>query len=270
MVTMLKPFRRRLESSWRLLKLEWKMPSPVEVFRIVMSGGDPSVPQGTLTQAGIRLHVGAGQTVLAGYENLDGYPNPERSPAFPTKATKIVRAEILDEAYEANSVNEIRCHHVFEHISLLDLDRTLRGWNRILRPAGLLWIEVPDFEACARKILTLKDEAAKEVYFRHIFGSQIGPGEYHLNGLTAERLIFLLREYGFAVNVAYTEWTLRHPSKPTFMYKVNAPLPDLTVKAIKTGPPSPELEQAEWTAITYRKLYPNPELTHPAVAASEK
>ena len=253
-------YQKRLRRARELLKLQWKVPSLAEALRIAMRGGDPFVPQGPTIEPGIRLHVGAGQKILAGYENLDGYRNDERVAAFPTRATNIARAEALDEFYEPESVSEIRCHHVFEHISLLDVDRTLRAWNRILKPGGLLWLEVPDFAGCAKRILELQDEEAKELYFRHLFGSQVGPGEYHLNGLTTERLMYLLTNYGFKVHVAYIEWTLREPSKPTFLYPSNPPLPDITVKATRVGPPKPELDQAEWTHIAFRKLVPNPAL----------
>jgi hypothetical protein len=143
---------------------------------------------------------------------------------------------------------------------MLDIDRTLQGWNRILKPGGLVWIEVPDFEGCARQILKLRREEDKEIFYRHIFGSQMGPGEFHYNGFTAKRLIKLLQNYGFEVKLAYVTWTRRVPRKPDIFYPSDVPLPDLTVKAIKVGSPKLEVINAEWTHIAYRKQYPNPEL----------
>lgn len=209
---------------------------------------------------GIRLHVGAGQNILEGYENLDAYDNTQRSSFFQTPVTKFARAEILDEFYEQESVAEIRCHHMFEHISILDVDRTLQGWNRILKPAGLVWIEVPDFEGCVRQILRLKREEDKEIFYRHIFGSQVGPGEFHYNSYTARRLIKLVEDYGFEVKMAYVQWTRRIPRKPHMFYPSDLPLPDITVEAIKVGPPKSNILDAEWTHIAYRKQYPNPDL----------
>jgi hypothetical protein len=209
---------------------------------------------------GLRLHVGAGQNILDGYENLDGYDNEQRPEHFQTQVTKFIRAEVLDTVYPPESVSEIRCHHVFEHISILDVDRTLQGWNRILKPGGLVWIEVPDFEGCARQILKLKREDDKEIFYRHIFGSQVGPGEFHSNAFTAKRLIKLLENYGFEVRLAYIKWTRRVPRKPDMYYPSDIPLPDLTVKAIKVSSPKLNAINAEWTHIAYRKQYPNPEL----------
>jgi len=209
---------------------------------------------------GLRLHVGAGQTILDGYENLDGYDNEHRPEHFQTHVNKIIRAEILDTIYEPESVAEIRTHHMFEHVSILDVDRTLRGWNRIMKVGGLLWIQVPDFEGCAREILRLKDEAHKEIFYRHIFGSQFGPGEFHKNGFSASRLIRLLEDYGFETKVAYVQWIRRPPSDIIMRYPANLPLPDLTVKAIKTANPKPELLNSDYTPVVYRRVYPNPEL----------
>ena len=209
---------------------------------------------------GLRLHVGAGQNILEGYENLDGYDNEQRPEHFQTQVTKFIRAEVLDTGYQPESVAEIRCHHMFEHISMLDIDRTLQGWNRILKPGGLVWIEVPDCEGCACQILKLRREEDKEIFYRHIFGSQMGPGEFHYNGFTAKRLIRLLEDYGFEVKMAYVHWTRRIPRKPDMFYPSDVPLPDLTVKAIKVGSPKPEVINAEWTHIAYRRQYPNPDL----------
>ncbi|MDD1753947.1 MAG: class I SAM-dependent methyltransferase [Methanotrichaceae archaeon] len=207
---------------------------------------------------GIRLHVGAGQNLIDGYENLDAYDNEQRPEYFQTQVKKFVHAEILDTIYQPESVAEIRCHHVFEHISMLDVDRTLQGWNKILKPGGLIWIEVPDFEGCAKQIVSLRREEDKEIFYRHIFGSQMGPGEFHYNGFTAKRLIKLLEDYGFKIKLAYVIWTRRLPRKPDMCYPSDVPLPDLTVKAIKVGSPKPEVIIAEWTHIAYRRQYPNP------------
>jgi SAM-dependent methyltransferase len=244
-------------------RVMWIHPSPLQlaawwvrsrVLRQQVSPLPKSLPEG------IRLHVGAGQNIIEGYENLDAYDNEQRPDFFQTQVKQFVRAEALDTVYQPESVAEIRCHHMFEHISMLDVDRTLQGWNRILKPGGLLWIEVPDFEGCARQILKLKREDDKEIFYRHIFGSQVGPGEFHYNGLTARRLIKLLQNYGFEVKLAYVIWTRRVPRKPDMFYPSDVPLPDLTVKAIKVGSPKPEVINAEWTYIAYRKQYPNPEL----------
>lgn len=210
---------------------------------------------------GIRVHVGAGQNILAGYENVDAYDNDHRPQDFQTPVTKFVRAELLDTVYKPESVAEIRCHHLFEHVSMLDVDRMLQGWNRVMKTGGLVWIEVPDFEGCSRQILRLRSEDDKEIYYRHIFGCQTGPGELHKNGLTATRLIHLLARYGFETKLAYVRWSTYASNPLNMCYPKNLPLPDLHVQAIKTGPPDDGLSTAPYTPIHYRKVYPNPEFS---------
>lgn len=213
---------------------------------------------------GPRLHVGAGQRILPGYENLDAYDNEHRPEFFQTGVSHFVRAELLDTAFAPDSVAEIRSHHVFEHIGILDLDRTLRGWNRILKTGGLVWIETPDFAGCARCILRRGREDEKEIFYRHLFGSQFGPGEFHHNGFTAPRLIRLLELYGFTVRLAYVDWKTRAARRPDMFYPGgDVALPDVTVLATKTGPPSPEVLAAEWTHLVHRRQYPNPDFPPP-------
>ena len=81
----------------------------------------PPLPEGP------RLHVGAGQNIIKGYENIDAYDNTNRPDYFPTQVEQFIRAEVLDTVYQPESVAEIRCHHMFEHINILDVDRTLRS-----------------------------------------------------------------------------------------------------------------------------------------------
>jgi hypothetical protein len=209
---------------------------------------------------GPRLHVGAGQRMLPGYENLDAYDNEHRPDYFQTEVSRFIRAELLDTVYPPDAVAEIRSHHVFEHIGILDLDRALQGWNRILKTGGLVHVEVPDFAGCARRILSRRREEEKEIFYRHLFGSQVGPGEFHFNGLTAPRLMKLLEAYGFTVKLAYVDWKERPPRQPSMFYPgADYLLPDLTVMAVKTGPPTPEVLAAEWTHVAYRRQFPNPD-----------
>jgi len=209
---------------------------------------------------GIKAHVGAGQNIREGYDNIDAYPNIHRADYVQTTVDKFARAETLDTLYKPDSLAEIRLHHVFEHISILDLDRTLRTWNKLLKMGGTVFLEVPDFDACVRRILALEDDARTEIFYRHIFGSQFTAGEYHRNGLTPRRLVRLLEQYGFEVTLAYTQWTFRSPNPLHMNYPYNEPLPDLTVAAKKVREPSDRAAD-NWTHEAYRDRYPNPDLS---------
>ncbi len=209
---------------------------------------------------GIKAHVGAGQNIREGYDNIDAYPNIHRADYVQTTVDKFARAETLNTLYQPNTLAEIRLHHVFEHISILDLDRTLRTWNKLLKMGGTVFLEVPDFDACVRRILALGDDARTEIFYRHIFGSQFTAGEYHRNGLTPRRLTRLLEQYGFEVTLAYTQWTFRSPNPLHMNYPFNEPLPDLTVAAKKIGEPRARANE-QWTHESYRERYPNLEIS---------
>ncbi len=223
--------------------------------RMLPSAFLPRIP------AGLRLHVGCGSTHLDGYVNVDAYAEGERPSEFKVDADRFARAETLDREFGRGSVSEIRCHHMLEHVGLLDLDRTLRGWNQIMMKGSLLWVEVPDFEGCARAILHPgRHPERSEVFWRHLFGSQTARGEIHQSGFTAQRLIWLLEKYGFDVHIAYVRKVRRSRQYPEFNYPSNLPLPDLTVMATKVRAPDEAFLRSNWTFIKYRRLHPNPDL----------
>ncbi|MGC8559496.1 MAG: hypothetical protein ACP5O1_02335 [Phycisphaerae bacterium] len=241
-------------------KLQFYIPDPKTAKKCFQQNVDPRSKFLPPPIDGIRAHVGAGQNIRPGYDNIDAYPNIHRADYVQTTVEKFARAETLDTLYQPDSLAEIRLHHVFEHISILDLDRTLRTWNKLLKMGGTVFLEVPDFDACIRRILALNDDPRTEIFYRHIFGSQFTAGEYHRNGLTPLRLIRLLEQYGFEVTLAYTQWTYRSPNPLHMNYPHNEPLPDLTVAARKVGEPSPRASQM-WTHESYRLQYPNPEIS---------
>jgi len=177
----------------------------------------------------IRLHVGCGTVYLDGYVNLDvpveGYSflASERPDLVDGNRTTVDRYYKHDESrttlehgpgrpqvcvvdryapmdslpYPPNSVDEIRSVQVLEHVSMKEGPRILRHWYGILKPGGVAHVDVPDFEETARQLLAQPDEAAKEWYYRLVYGSQKNAYAYHKNGFSPARLEGLLREAGF-------------------------------------------------------------------------
>ena len=177
----------------------------------------------------IRLHVGCGTVYLDGYVNIDvpveGYSflASERPDLVEGNRTTVDRYYKHDESratlehgpgraqvcvvdryapmdalpYPPNSVDEIRSVQCLEHVSMKEGPRILRHWHEILRPGGVAHVDVPDFEETARQLLAQPDEAAKEWYYRLVYGSQKNAYAYHKNGFSPARLERLLREAGF-------------------------------------------------------------------------
>jgi SAM-dependent methyltransferase len=177
----------------------------------------------------LKLHVGCGTVYLDGYVNLDvevpGYSflaseRPdlmERNRATvdryykkeetretlehgvrETQACVVDRyADLRALPYEPNTVDEIRSVQSLEHLDMKEGPRVLRHWREILRPGGVLHVDVPDFEETARQLLAQPDEASKEWYYRLVYGSQKNAYAFHKNGFSPARLEWMLREAGF-------------------------------------------------------------------------
>lgn len=89
------------------------------------------------TDTPIRLNLGAGDTPLDGYTNLDRKMGHE---VFPLE-------------YDDGTVDEIRASHVLEHFSHQEAGQVLQHWVNKLAPGGVLKIAVPDFQLVARHYL---------------------------------------------------------------------------------------------------------------------
>jgi len=144
-----------------------------------------------IATAPLRLYLGCGDMYLAGYVNIDAYPSPGavRGP------DRILRVEELD--YSESSVDAIYTAHVVEHLSRVELFKALPRWHGVLRPGGLLTIEVPDAEAIMRRLLAQGREEQKDLYYYLLFGTQTGDGEFHKGGWTFARLARTLAAAGF-------------------------------------------------------------------------
>jgi SAM-dependent methyltransferase len=177
----------------------------------------------------LRLHVGCGTVYLDGYVNVDvevpGYSflASERPDLADRNRTTVDRyykkeesqatlehgpgetqycvvdryADLRSLPYAPDSVDEIRTVQVLEHLDMREGPRVLRHWHEVLKPGGMLHVDVPDFEETARQLLAQADEPAKDWYYRLIYGSQKNAYAFHKNGFSPARLERLLRDAGF-------------------------------------------------------------------------
>jgi SAM-dependent methyltransferase len=88
-----------------------------------------------------KLNLGAGRTVIPGYQALDA-----------KTGDKVYPLEFPD-----NHADEIRASHVLEHFPAAQVEAVLREWVRVLKPGGTLKIAVPDFEAIAHSYTAGED-----------------------------------------------------------------------------------------------------------------
>ncbi|MGD0781138.1 MAG: hypothetical protein ABR954_10250 [Dehalococcoidales bacterium] len=142
-----------------------------------------------------KLHLGCGERYLEGYHNID-FPPAEHTVQTNLRVDEY--ADILKLRYPADSIEEIRLHHVFEHFSRPIACALVVSWWSWLKPGGLLRIEVPDFDRTAWAVLNpFSSDHSRHVALRHIFGSQEAAWAVHQEGWSPQRLKQLLTNMGF-------------------------------------------------------------------------
>lgn len=141
----------------------------------------------------LRLHLGCGKQYLQGYINID-YPIEQRE-IEDVKAD--LYADITALNYSAESVDEIRLHHVFEHFNRVVALAQLIRWHEWLKPGGKLHIETPDIEGSARILLSDLPWHVKSATIRHLAGDQASQWAYHVDHWCPERFKRTLSKLGF-------------------------------------------------------------------------
>lgn len=85
-----------------------------------------------------KLNLGCGKKLLPGYINIDLYGNPD------------IVSDIKALPFKDEDVDEILAVHVFEHFYLKEVPDVLKEWKRVLKPGGMLVLELPCFNKVAQ------------------------------------------------------------------------------------------------------------------------
>lgn len=133
------------------------------------------VPEESSADSAIRLNIGAGDTVIPGFTAIDRKFGTE---AYP-----------LD--YPDNSVDEIRCVHMLEHLSYKEVPEALQEWHRVLKPGGRLRVSVPDVES----VVKLRDSDPHWAFY--LMGGQTDANDFHKSAWDETRLQGYLELHGF-------------------------------------------------------------------------
>lgn len=87
----------------------------------------------------MKLHLGCGQRHIPGFVHVDLLRAPHVDIVGPVEKLP----------FPAASASLIYASHVLEHFGRFEYKQVLAEWFRVLKPAGILRLAVPDFAACA-------------------------------------------------------------------------------------------------------------------------
>ncbi len=142
---------------------------------------------------GLKLHVGCGSDIKAGYVNIDEF-NPRAD----------VKKSIQALDYPAGTIERIEGYMVLEHLSPEDAHAFVRNAYRMLQPGGVLVLECPDLVKTSRLIMIFAHDP--EYLDKGVFGlrgvfaeatDHMTPGDYHKWGYTPSTAAELVRGAGF-------------------------------------------------------------------------
>lgn len=162
----------------------------------------------------IRLNLGCGNDVKPDYTNVDFRAvRPE---------VQVVDLSVFPWAWADNSVQEVMMLDFLEHFEFAKTRQILLECRRILHTGGLLVVQVPDLEICARAIVGMNIpcnqcgeempseddngqcwhchqewDDVKEAAVKRMYGGQDYPGNYHMTGFTKWSLRMTLESVGF-------------------------------------------------------------------------
>jgi len=161
------------------------------------------VPATTLTEAKLKLDIGAGGVKTPGYKTVDADPSVEPD----------ILCNVLDGIpVSDDSCTHLRLSHVLEHFTPADGLKLLRELHRILAPGGTLFVEVPDLLEVARRIVDqngldiIPPPGLSLALYPHgvIYGSQENEYQFHKTGYTPPYLRQTMERSGFIVDTITT------------------------------------------------------------------
>lgn len=166
----------------------------------------------------MKINMGAGGRILPGYFHID-----------------ITPGEGIDLVADAKSVplpdgcaSEILAVHLFEHLYRWQSEVALREWHRLLKPRGLLALEMPNIIKCCQNVIDEVMRGGKDPDQLGMWGLYGDPrlqNEYmvHRWGWSPKTLAALLTKNGFTEIV----------ERPTQWHRAGKLHRDMRIEALK-------------------------------------
>jgi predicted SAM-dependent methyltransferase len=153
----------------------------------------------------MRLNLGCGRHVLAGWFNVDAQASP-KAVRPPDLLSDVKKTDLPD-----GCASEVMAIHLFEHLYRWECDEAIEEWKRLLQPGGQLTLEMPDlWKYCRNIVEELKnDKHPDQLGMWGMFGDprERDPFMCHRWGWTFKTIRPFLAEHGFVDIVeGPTEW----------------------------------------------------------------
>ena len=149
----------------------------------------------------MKLNLGCGKDFREGWVNVD------------IKDADI-NADIRSLPFKNDSASHIMLIHVLEHFSFIDEEKVWKEVYRVLRPTGLITVEIPDLYWICQQLVEAQDtwktfykitndpsdpnygfgsgpgiDVVHGQLMTYIFGSQTTPYHFHTNGYTRGKIV---------------------------------------------------------------------------------
>lgn len=140
----------------------------------------------------MKLNIGCGGRRIEGYTGVDAVQRPA--------ADIVARAESIP--LEDGTVDEIMAIHLWEHFYRWECDAVIAEWKRLLKPGGVLVLELPNLRKCCENILSARMRGGKEpdqLSYWGLYGDPRQGDQFmaHRWGWMPQTLKPFLEEHGF-------------------------------------------------------------------------
>lgn len=140
----------------------------------------------------MKLHLGCGGLYLPGFINIDFMAGEEG-----VKADQSWDLRKPLDMYESDSAELIIANHLLEHLPINSVEGAVASWYRVLKPGGVLVMELPNFDAIVGEYF-LRRQLNRPIddLLPWIFGNQEHQGQFHYWGWSQDSLTRLFEKIG--------------------------------------------------------------------------
>jgi predicted SAM-dependent methyltransferase len=142
----------------------------------------------------LKLNLGCGPDIKDGYVNIDVCP----------MSANVVKMDIRQLTYDAESVDEIYARDVIEHMPLQDTINALANWSNICKKGGKLFIQTVCWDSVLKAYHA--DVWKMEVLNYMLFAGKnwvdgiSRPEDFHKSTYNVQYLMQLIQSVGFKVD----------------------------------------------------------------------